>query len=129
MNKLYYNKDGWVCGRVPQNFEIDDENRFIEVDDTTFSKTFDAPIGKSWKVSDGNVVLAVYDAEAVDKVAKEERINELQNLLNETDYVVIKLYEMKLADNANFDSELIRYQETIQNRAAWRSELDRLSEE
>ena len=56
-------------------------------------------------------------------------MNELQFLLDKTDYVVTKLAEMQISNNENFSSELARYQGTIQNRVAWRSELDRLLNE
>lgn len=60
---------------------------------------------------------------------KQIRIQELQNLLQKTDYIVTKLAEMQITNNENFSSELARYQDTIQNRVAWRSELDRLLNE
>lgn len=60
---------------------------------------------------------------------KQNRIQELQNLLGKTDYIVTKLAEMQITNNENFSSELARYQDTIQNRVAWRSELDRLLNE
>ena len=60
---------------------------------------------------------------------KQNRIQELQNLLDKTDYIVTKLAEMQITNNENFSSELARYQDTIQNRVAWRSELDRLLNE
>ena len=63
------------------------------------------------------------------KDIKETRIFELKNLLNKTDYIVTKLAEMQITNNENFISELARYQPTIQNRVAWRSELDRLLNE
>lgn len=60
---------------------------------------------------------------------KQNRMAELTSLLDKTDYVVTKLAEMKISNNENFSSELARYQDTIQNRVAWRSELDRLLNE
>lgn len=60
---------------------------------------------------------------------KQNRIEQLQNLLDKTDYIVTKLAEMQITNNENFSSELARYQDTIQNRVAWRSELDRLLNE
>lgn len=60
---------------------------------------------------------------------KQNRIQELQNLLDKTDYIVTKLAEMQITNNENFSSELARYQDTIQNRVAWRSELDRILNE
>lgn len=66
----------------------------------------------------------------VDEISQKEiRKQELQNLLDKTDYIVTKLAEMQITNNENFNSELARYQDTIQNRVAWRSELDRLLNE
>lgn len=66
----------------------------------------------------------------VDEISQKEiRKQELQNLLDKTDYIVTKLAEMKMTNIENFSSELARYQGTIQNRNAWRSELDRLLNE
>ena len=60
---------------------------------------------------------------------KQIRMTELQNLLDKTDYIVTKLAEMQITNNENFSSDLARYQDTIQNRVSWRSELDRLLNE
>lgn len=65
---------------------------------------------------------------SIDKI-KQNRIQELQILLSKTDYIVIKLSEMQITNNENFSSELARYQDAIQNRNAWRSELDSLLNE
>lgn len=66
----------------------------------------------------------------VDEISQKAiRKQELQNLLDKTDYIVTKLAEMQITNNENFSSELARYQETIQNRVAWRLELDRLLNE
>ena len=37
--KIYYNADGWLCERYPYDLPVDDESRFIEVDEATFHKT------------------------------------------------------------------------------------------
>ena len=60
---------------------------------------------------------------------KQNRIEELQYLLDKTDYIVTKLAEMQIMNNENFVSELARYQDTIQNRGLWRTEIDRLLNE
>ena len=60
---------------------------------------------------------------------KQNRIDELQNLLDSTDYIVTKLAEMQITNRENFDAELSRYQSTIQNRDLWRTEIDRLLNE
>ena len=55
MEKIYYNENGWVCNRYPYDIQIDDENRYIEVDDETYLKTLQCEIGKSWRVIDGEL--------------------------------------------------------------------------
>lgn len=58
--------------------------------------------------------------------SKQNRVAELQTLLHKTDWIVTKLAEMQLTNNKNFVPELARYQDIIQNRVAWRTEIDRL---
>ena len=60
---------------------------------------------------------------------KQNRIEELQSLLDKTDYIITKLGEMQIMNSENFVSELARYQNTIQNRDMWRTEIDRLLNE
>ena len=60
---------------------------------------------------------------------KQNRIDELQNLLDSTDYIVTKLAEMQIMNRENFVVELSRYQSIIQNRVSWRTEIDRLLNE
>lgn len=60
---------------------------------------------------------------------KQNRIDELQSLLDKTDWIVTKLAEMQITNRENFDTELSRYQNIIQNRVAWRTEIDRLLNE
>ena len=95
-------------------------------------KEFDALImaqnnGKELKVQNNKVVAV--DHIPTENEIKQQRIVELNSFLSKTDYVVTKLAEMQISNNENFSSELARYQETIQNRVAWRSELDRLLNE
>lgn len=66
MEKVYFNKEGWVCNRHPYNFEIDDENSYIELDELESSKTYVSETGKAWKVINNELVLDVYDANIVD---------------------------------------------------------------
>lgn len=66
MEKIYYNSDGWVCNRHPNNFPIDDENRFIEVDESESNKTYSTSIGKAWRVVDGNLINDIYSEEEYD---------------------------------------------------------------
>jgi hypothetical protein len=47
MNKVYYNKEGWICNRYPYDIEIEDENSFIEVEDDVYNKTLECESYKS----------------------------------------------------------------------------------
>ena len=60
---------------------------------------------------------------------KQIRIQELKEKLRETDYVVTKLAEMQITNNPDFNFEFNRYQDIIQNRILWRSEIDKLLNE
>lgn len=67
MEKIYYNKDGWVCQRHPYNFEIDDESSFIELDELDASKTYIAESGMAWRVENNELVLSVYEEALVEE--------------------------------------------------------------
>lgn len=60
------------------------------------------------------------------KEQKENRICELKKLLEETDYVVIKLYELKVTGNTEFETEFSRYKGIMKQREDWRKEVDLL---
>lgn len=60
------------------------------------------------------------------KEQKENRIYELRKLLEETDYIVIKLYELKITGSAEFETEFNRYKSIIEQRETWRKEADSL---
>jgi len=53
MRKIYYNVDGWVCERYPNDFEIDDKNRYIEVTDEQYQETLGSDLNHAWRVVDG----------------------------------------------------------------------------
>lgn len=56
MKKIYYNIDGWVCQRYPNDFTVDDESRFIEVDDKTYEKTLSSKCNFAWRVKGGVLI-------------------------------------------------------------------------
>ena len=57
MNKIYYNKEGWICERFPYDIPIEDETRFIEVDEEVFIETFTCESYKYWRVVNGKLVI------------------------------------------------------------------------
>lgn len=61
MSKVYYNKDGWVCNRFPYNIELDDETRFIEVDDEMYKQTFSCGVHYAWRVVNGLLSMELFE--------------------------------------------------------------------
>ncbi len=93
MNKIYFTAEGWVCGRAPQMFEIDDETRFIAVDDEAYNSTFITATGYAWRVIDGQLINDIYDKAAVDRRNACSELNDLENWFAETYDVQVKQYE------------------------------------
>lgn len=67
MEKIYYNNSGWVCNRYPNDLPVDDENRFIEVDEDTLAQTLICESGKAWKVVNGKLSQEIYNKTEHDK--------------------------------------------------------------
>ena len=101
-----------------------DKNSRIELTDEQWEELIDKQSQGFDIIVENGQVIAREHVET-----KKDKIQKLQSLLEKTDYVVSKLAEMQITNNENFSSELARYQPTIQNRVAWRLELDRLLNE
>ena len=134
MNKIYYDKDtGYLCNRYPKDIEKTDESPFIEVDDKDYEETFTCPYGLFWAVKDGALKL-VDDVET--KATKEYKtmvlnneITELQKYLTDTDYIITKLNEAKLEDDAEFEAMKAQYLEQLAKRKEARSKINELQKQ
>ena len=78
MKKIFYNADGWVCQRYPYDIPVDNESRFIEVEDEQEDKTYATSSGYAWRVVDGKLVNEVYDKTLVDNRETANKISELK---------------------------------------------------
>ena len=76
--KIYYNNEGWVCNRYPNDFPVDDENKYIEVDEKMEEQTLYATAGYAWRVVNGELKQELYDTAEAQKQEKEQRISELK---------------------------------------------------
>lgn len=121
MEKIYYNQAGWVCNRYPNNFEVDDENRYIEVDEKLAGKTYSVSAGYAWKVVDGKLVTDVYDIAVIQEQENLAKIAMLKAKLADWDYKT-----SKYADGEYTEEE---WQEIVAQRKAWRGEINRLENE
>ena len=134
MNKIYYDKEtGYLCNRYPKDIEKTDASPFIEVDDKDYEETFTCPYGLFWAVKDGALKL-VDDVET--KATKEYKtmvlkneITELQKYLTDTDYIITKLNEAKLEDDAEFEAMKAQYSEQLIKRKEARSKINELQKQ
>lgn len=109
--------------------EQNEEKTRFEISDEEWQNLLNAQSNGKEIVTGENGRPVAIEHITTDEEKRQNRIRELQSLLDKTDYVVTKLAEMQISNNENFSSELARYQDTIQNRVVWRSELDRLLNE
>ena len=130
MVKIYYNKNGDVCNRYPNNYPIDDENRYIEVSEEDEEKTLGAPLGMKWHIDNGVLVLVddqkMKNSEEYKQMMKENQLAELKQYLADTDYVITKLNEAKLEDEEEFNSLKLQYANVLEKRKETRAKINEL---
>ena len=130
MVKIYYNKNGDVCNRYPNNYPIDDENRYIEVSEEDEEKTLGAPFGMKWHIDNGVLVLVddqeMKNSEEYKQMIKENQLAELKQYLAETDYVITKLNEAKLEDEEEYNTLKLQYANVHEKRKETRAKINEL---
>ena len=130
MVKIYYNKNGDVCNRYPNNYPIDDENRYIEASEEDEERTLGAPLGMKWHIDNGVLVLVddqeMKNSEEYKQMIKENQLAELKQYLADTDYVITKLNEAKLEDEEEFNSLKLQYANILEKRKETRAKINKL---
>ena len=116
MEKIYYNKEGWVCDRYPHNIEIDDENRYIEVEYDDVYETLFVKSGYAWRVVDGKLVVEKYG-----EIPAYIEIDELKTKLRDTDYQATKYAEGWFTEE--------EYAPIKAQRQAWRDRINELEKQ
>ena len=134
MNKIYYDKEtGYLCNRYPKDIEKTDTSLFIEVEDKDYGETFVHPYGLFWAVRDGALKLVddveTQATEEYKTMVRNNEITELQQYLTDTDYIIIKLNEAKLEDDAEFETMKAQYSEQLTKRKKARSKINELQQE
>ena len=134
MNKIYYDKEtGYLCNRYPKDIEKTDTSLFIEVEDKDYEETFVHPYGLFWAVRDGALKLVddveTQATEEYKTMVRNNEITELQQYLTNTDYIIIKLNEAKLEDDAEFETMKAQYSEQLTKRKKARSKINELQQE
>ena len=133
MKKLYYDKDtGFVSERYPHNYKKD-ESVFVEVEDDLYNKTFSVDTGYIWKVENGVPVIVEDTDEDEKRELKRLKLNNLlcdyEQYLADTDYIITKLNEAKLEDDAEFEAMRAQYSEQLSKRKDARSKINELQQE
>ena len=131
MKKVYYDKKtGYLCNRYPKDIEKTDDSPFIEVEDEIEEQTYAVEFGKFWKVVDGSLVIGDdIEAQATQEykdLVRYNEINEYQQYLNDTDYVITKLNEAKIEDEVLFNSLKEEYAEVLTKRKEARAKINEL---
>ena len=133
MKKLYYDKEtGFVSERYPHNYKKD-ESVFIEVEDDVYEQTFSVSTGYIWKVENGAPVIVEDPDENSRKELKRMNLSNLlcdyEQYLADTDYIITKLNEAKLEDDAEFEALKAQYSEQLAKRKEVRSKINELQQE
>lgn len=133
MKKLYYDKDtGFVSERYPHNYKKD-ESVFVEVEDDLYNKTFSVDTGYIWKVENGVPVIVEDTDENEKRELKRLKLSNLlcdyKQYLADTDYIITKLNEAKLEDDAEFETMKDQYSEQLSKRKEARSKINELQQE
>ena len=131
MKKIYYDKKtGYLCNRYPKDIEKTDDSPFIEVEDDIEEQTYVVEYGKFWKVVDGSLVIAddieTQATQEYKDLVRSNEINEYQQYLNDTDYVISKLNEAKIEDEVLFNSLKEEYAEVLTKRKEARAKINEL---
>ena len=131
MKKIYYDKKtGYLCNRYPKNIEKTDDSPFIEVEDELEEQTYAVEYGKFWKVVDGSLVIGddieTQATQEYKDLVRSNEINEYQQYLNDTDYVITKLNEAKIEDEELFNSLKAKYAEVLIKRKEARMKINEL---
>ena len=131
MKKVYYDKKtGYLCNRYPKDIEKTDDSPFIEVEDEIEQQTYAVEYGKFWKVVDGSLVIGddieTQATQEYKDLVRSIQINEYQQYLNDTDYVITKLNEAKIEDEELFNSLKEKYAEVLTKRKEARAKINEL---
>jgi hypothetical protein len=122
MEKIYYNKDGWVCERYPYDIPVEDEKRFIEVDEDTKSLTMSCETHKSWRVKNGKLFIDTYEETPIKEILVAE-LESIQNWFRQTDWIPNKILTGEWQDT---NPRWIEYKKERSIKRARQDEINKL---
>jgi hypothetical protein len=122
MEKIYYNKDGWVCERYPYDIPVEDENKFIEVDEDTKALTMSCETHKSWRVKKGKLFIDTYEETPIKEILVAE-LESIQNWFKQTDWIPNKILTGEWQDT---DARWIEYKKERSIKRSRQDEINKL---
>lgn len=127
MKRIYYNKiTGLLCNRYPTDIKIDENSAYIDVSEEIANTTYVCQCGKHWAVIDNTLQQVDYETEESKQLKINNEIAKYKDYLSSTDYVIAKLNELKLEDEAKFEKAKEFYKEVLAKRKEARSRINKL---
>lgn len=133
--KFYYDENTGVIDIAP--FYDEEEEKNLPYIELTFEEwerelsTCSYGFKKAYR--DGKIIEVadeeVQASEEYQKNIKEIEVSELKNYLSETDYIIAKLNEAKIEDDALFEELKIKYADVIAKRKEARERIKALEQE
>lgn len=101
------------------------EGNAVGLDFEQWTKLSCHPTYSYFVYQDGNIVEKIHEDEK-NKVDKANQIASCKNYLSSTDYVISKLNELKLEDEAEFEKAKIEYKDILAKRKEARAKINQL---
>ena len=133
--KFYYDENTGVIEITPFYDEEKEKNLpYIELTFEEWERELSTcSYGFKKAYRDGKIIEVadeeVQASEEYQKSIKETEVSELKNYLSETDYIITKLNEAKIEDDALFEELKIKYSDVITKRKEARERINTLEQE
>ncbi len=133
MQTIYYEKEsGFVCDRLPNPRPRTEDCLSMELSDEDFEMTCTCSWGKAWAVVDGKIQeIDDLDFQKTDEYKKTALLDDkryLEYRLSETDWIISKLNELKIEDEAEYEVAKEKYSDILAERKAARVRINELEE-
>ena len=133
--KFYYDENTGVIEITPFYDEEEEKNLpYIELSFEEWERDLSTcSYGFKKAYRDGKIIEVVDEevqaSEEYQKNIKEIEVSELKNYLTETDYIIAKLNEAKIEDDALFEELKIKYADELQKRKETRERIKELEKQ
>ena len=132
--KFYYLEDGTIKVTPFYDESVEEDLPFIELTFEEWERDLSTCSYGSRKVYRDGKIIEIADeevqaSEEYKSLQKEIEITDLKNYLAETDYIITKLNEAKIEDDALFEELKTKYADVITKRKEARERINTLEQE